>query len=219
MSCRDPQAWPPVPVQASLCCWFPKLLAFDTASLSPLPGAKSQASLAPLQMQPKCLPGFLSLTLSFTHRAGDTGLLQWGNHSFLAPADSGDTGWVWQAGSPGWGCPLPGQAWGEEGGLRALGWPLAGVGRARTARVVRGSRQLSNTYIWESLWAWPCARDCAREHKDKKSWPLPSRNFYPVGSSRTLAPEKQSTRAYVSQGFFSCSNVTSRVKILCASHF
>lgn len=132
MSSRGPQAWPLVPVLSPpgirrLCCWFPKLLAFGTASLSPPPADSFQ------ELRPRCHWALSRCRQSackafrashcLSDRAEDTELFQRGSHCY------------WQAGSPGRGCPPPGQAWGEDAGHGALGWLLAGVGRARTERV------------------------------------------------------------------------------------
>lgn len=172
--------------QASPCCWFPKLLAFVSTPSRRLPEAKAQMPLAPLQMPAK-VPGSLSEShVVFPMDPWRPELSQSGQSPLSGPAGWGATGWVWQAGSPGQGCPLSGQAWGEGGGPRAPGWLPAGAGRPEQ-RVFTPHPDSSQTLISELL----CGPDPGLGAVGaQRQEVLPSRSFHPVGSSRKLATEK-----------------------------
>lgn len=112
-------------------------------------------------------------------------LSQSGQSPLSGPAGWGATGWVWQAGSPGQGCPLSGQAWGEGGGPRASGWLPAGAGRPEQ-RVFTPHPDSSQTLISELL----CGPDPGLGAVGaQRQEVLPSRSFHPVGSI-SLAPHQ-----------------------------
>ena len=179
--------------------------AFGTALWSP-PPADSFQKQRPRhhwllsRFWPKCLEVSLSLTLSFRSIPGEAELLQSGQSPLSGPCWPGTMGWVWQAGSLGQDCPLLVQIWGENGGFRALGWLLAGVGTTRTVRAFTPHPVLKRSSLSISVGLALCL--VLWEHKAQRSWPLPSRSLHPVGSSRTLATRKPEHQGVNQSGSF-----------------
>lgn len=158
MSSRGPQAWPPVPVLSPpgirlLWCWFPKLLAFGTASLSP-PPADSFQELRPRRHWPlsRCRQSACK-AFRASHCLSDTELRTQSSCNGAVTA----IGRQEAQGGAAHRQVRPGEKMRVTGPWVAPGW--GGEGQDRES-VHSSSKQLSKAHLWESLWAWPCARYC-----------------------------------------------------------